>query len=331
MIRRLARFAPLALGLGCGNVPASTPVASAATAAPPVADDCTWTPAQKQLSWAVTSVYENDTTVLQYRYCENIHDGRGYTSGRAGFCSGTGDAIQVIDCFDAALVEKGLGARDRMAKYAKALRGMTGADTSPVDKVGPYCRDWAASATDSVTAGAFKRCQDQVVARLYQGPACRAARAWGITSPLFLAELYDAWINHGSGDELLDSAARKAGVRRAGAPLSHAEESALLQAFLTLRLDVLRKDSTWALAVDRVAPYEAARRAGNFDLGAPVDTGAKAATLWPGLGLVDSKAPFCKLTIVGDGANKTLSVTGEKVCTSQDVGSSMPGQVPVAK
>jgi chitosanase len=165
------------------------------------------------VAWAITSVYENSTAVIQYQYCENINDGRGYTSGRAGFCTGTGDAIEVVECFVEALAATGLSNHDRMAKYVGPLRGLKGADTAPVDRLGSYCSDWTASATDPVTAAAFKHCQDRVVSELYQGPACRSARSWGITSPLFLAELYDAWINQGSGDRLLDDAAS----RRCGA------------------------------------------------------------------------------------------------------------------
>ena len=73
---------------------------------------------QKHKAEMLTSIWENSTTVLQYPYCQNIHDGRGYTSGRAGFCSGTGDAIQVVQCFDAAF---GNGSNNPMAKYMPAL------------------------------------------------------------------------------------------------------------------------------------------------------------------------------------------------------------------
>ena len=32
----------------------------------------------------------------QYRYIQDIDDGRGYTGGIIGFCSGTGDMLQVV-------------------------------------------------------------------------------------------------------------------------------------------------------------------------------------------------------------------------------------------
>jgi chitosanase len=283
---------------------------------------CSWTSAQQALAWAITSVYENNTSVVQYRYCENIDDGRGYTSGRAGFCTGTGDAVEVLDCFDKALaLQPALGSRNLMAKYAKPLHGLNGADTSPLDRVGPYCRDWERSASDPATAPIFNRCQDRVAMALYQTPACNAAKSWGIRSPLFTAELYDAWVNHGSADDLLKEAGRRAGIRPS-APLSESDESSLLHAFLTARLDVLRKDRTWALSVDRVAPYEAARRARNVDFSQPVDTGVKSASFWPNLKLIDSRAPRCRLALVDGG---TLQVTGDTPCTEPVIPSSLPG------
>jgi chitosanase len=320
--------ASLACALGCASAETkpNAPSPSPAAAAPAVDADtygCPWTPAQQALAWATTSVYENNTSVVQYQYCENIDDGRGYTSGRAGFCTGTGDAADVLECFDKEVAQQpSLAPRNRMAKYAPALKGLTGANTAPLDKIGPYCKDWEQSASDPATGPIFKRCQDRVTMALYQTPACKAAHSWGIHSPLFVAELYDAWVNHGSADDLLAEAGRQAGIRPSTAPLSEPDESNLLHAFLTARLDVLRKDKTWALDVDRVAPYEAARRAGNYDFRQPIDTGAKSAALWPKLNLVDSQAPHCKLALVEGGK---LQVTGDAPCTASVIPSSLPG------
>jgi chitosanase len=259
------------------------------------------------MAWELTSLYENSTTVLQYAYCENIEDNRGYTVGRAGFCTGTGDAIQVVLCLD------GSAGRNRMTKYLPVLAALGhSGETHRLDAIGPFCADWSGSATDPATAAAFARCQDGVALALYQAPACEAARAWGITSALFLAELYDAWINHGSAAEILQTAGRATGIAPSGKPLARSVESRLLSAFLTRRLDILRTDATWAADVDRVAPFEAARRASNFDFVAPVDTSVKAASLWPHLSLKDSGQPACILVVRG----ATVRVTGDPACTS---------------
>jgi chitosanase len=76
------------------------------------------TPSQKAVAEAMTSIWENDTPILDYAYAENIKDGRGYTSGRAGFCTGTGDAIQVVDCYDKLRTAAN---GNLMAKYMPAL------------------------------------------------------------------------------------------------------------------------------------------------------------------------------------------------------------------
>ena len=38
----------------------------------------------------------------QYRYIQDIHDGRGYTAGIIGFTSGTGDMLDVVKLYSRA-------------------------------------------------------------------------------------------------------------------------------------------------------------------------------------------------------------------------------------
>ena len=47
---------------------------------------------QKRRAEELTSIFENDTIELQYAYTEDLHDGRGITSGRVGFTTRDGDA-----------------------------------------------------------------------------------------------------------------------------------------------------------------------------------------------------------------------------------------------
>ena len=46
----------------------------------------------------------------QYRYIEDIGDGRGYTAGIVGFCSGTGDMLQVVRALHARPARQPAGA-----------------------------------------------------------------------------------------------------------------------------------------------------------------------------------------------------------------------------
>jgi chitosanase len=56
-------------------------------------------PAAKHRAEQIISSFENSTTVIQYGYAENLHDGRGITAGRAGFTSGTDDLLAVVQLY----------------------------------------------------------------------------------------------------------------------------------------------------------------------------------------------------------------------------------------
>lgn len=262
----------------------------------------------------MTSIWENGTTVLQYGYCQNINDGRGYTSGRAGFCSGTGDAIQVVQCLAQAAPNAA------MAKYIPALTtinntfessGDNVADTSALDAVGTYCADWSADAADATVGAAMQSCQDQIVSQLYFAPAIAEATKYGLSQPLTIAALYDAEINHGDdGDNGVADLAKRANTQ-AGNVSGHrtlAQESTWLHAFLTIRLALLKGDPTWADSVDRVANYEKQREAENWDMSKPIVTTAKATSLF-GAGYKDSGYPSCTISASG-------SVSGDADCTN---------------
>lgn len=284
---------------------------SSADGAPASSDGTASIPSlAKRKAELLTSIWENGTTILQYGYCQNINDGRGYTSGRAGFCSGTGDAILVAQCVAAANPDAA------MAKYIPALTQITStfessgndqADTSALDAVGSYCADWSA---DAANGDAMKTCQDQVVSQLYFTPALAEASKYGLSQPLTIAALYDAEINHGDdGDNGVADLAKQANTKagNVNGARTLAQESTWLKAFLGIRAALLKSDSTWADSEDRVANYEALRQAGNWDLSKPITTSAKATKLY-GSGYKDSGYPKC--VIAADG-----SVTGDAACT----------------
>ncbi|MCP3103560.1 chitosanase [Myxococcus sp. K15C18031901] len=246
---------------------------------------------QKKVAEALTSIWENDTPTLDYAYSENIQDGRGYTNGRAGFCTGTGDAIQVVQCY---VNLRSAGNGNLLAKYMPGLTtinnrflstGQSQASTSELDVLGDWRADWAASDTNTTTRADFKACQDQVSDALYYAPAMAEARKWGLATALSRMALYDAYINHGeSGAKSMIRAANTA-VGNSGqvAPVvgyNGITETAWLQRFLEKRRDVLAADSTWVDAIDRVAAYEKLRRKGNWDLSAAVRNDVRARDCW---------------------------------------------------
>ena len=104
-----------------------------------------------------TSIFENDTIELQYAYCEDIHDGRGFTSGRAGFCTGTGDAVVVVKKYTAKKADNPL------AKYIPEMEKLAKSGSADTSKLGGYCKAWEEAAKDSE----FKTVQDEVEDDMY--------------------------------------------------------------------------------------------------------------------------------------------------------------------
>lgn len=112
---------------------------------------------QKHRCEEYTSIFENDTTELQYSYCENIHDGRGYTAGRAGFCTGTGDAVEVIRKYSAIKPD------NLLKKYIKELEILSKHESGDTSKLHGYCTAWKEAAKDPE----FRKCQDEVSDEIY--------------------------------------------------------------------------------------------------------------------------------------------------------------------
>ena len=58
-------------------------------------------PAKKEIAMELVSSAENSSLdwKAQYKYIEDIGDGRGYTAGIIGFCSGTGDMLDLVQLY----------------------------------------------------------------------------------------------------------------------------------------------------------------------------------------------------------------------------------------
>ena len=143
---------------------------------------------------------ENDNTDLNYDYCENIGDGRGYTIGKVGFCSGTGDFVIVAACYN------DLEPNNILSKYWPALvyyadeyitLNANQGDTSKLDAIGPFCTDVATAAADPVFTG----CQDAIAIANYMSPAAAHATQMHLGGPLTIGFLYDTELNFGEDDD----------------------------------------------------------------------------------------------------------------------------------
>src|SRR5215213_9316293 len=79
-----------------GTLALGVPGAGVQVAAVPV--DLT-DPQKKEIAMKLVTSAENSSLdwKAQYKYIRDIGDGRGYTGGIIGFCSGTGDMLELVE------------------------------------------------------------------------------------------------------------------------------------------------------------------------------------------------------------------------------------------
>ena len=123
----------------------------------------------------------------EYAYIQDIHDGRGYTGGLIGFCSGTGDMLALVRTYARAEPD------DPLARFVPALGRVDG--TASHRGLGRAFVDaWRRAARDPV----FRRMQMRELDRIYFDPAVARAKADGLgTLGQFI--YYDAIVMHGPG------------------------------------------------------------------------------------------------------------------------------------
>ena len=221
---------------------------------------------QIEIEDKIVSVFENSTPVVQYAFIGNLKDGRGYTAGRAGFTSGTGDMLELVRDYSAVVPGNVL------ARYLPALRRVNGSDSVAGLEGSP--QDWVLAAADP----RFVAAQDRVNDRLYRQPARKLAAALGVKLPLSRLALYEAGIQHGLGDDFdsVNKITERASAAVAGTPAKGVDEKKWLQAFLSER----RKDllnpadkataAGWAASVSRADAVQSLYDTGNFKLDGPI-------------------------------------------------------------
>ncbi|NUP81427.1 MAG: chitosanase [Nonomuraea sp.] len=195
----------------------------------------------------------------QYSYIEDIEDDRGYTAGIIGFCSGTGDMLELVELYTRR--EPG----NVLAAYLPALRAVDGTD-SHKGLGAPFVAAWKKAAEDP----AFQRAQDDERDRVYFDPAVRQAEKDGLRT-LGQFAYYDAMVMHGPGaDKLSFGGIRKAALAKATPPARGGDETAYLDAFLDARKAAMKaedahEDTTRVDTMQRVF-----LRKGNLDLDPPL-------------------------------------------------------------
>ncbi len=213
----------------------------------------------------LTSIFENDTPKLQYTYCQNIHDRRGYTFGFAGFTSGTYDGTEFIKEYIR------LHPGNTLARFLPAFEKI---DAGPHDDEG---RNPGIFGLEGFPAAfracggdpAFVEAQENIVAELYWNPSQRGARHIGARLPITCGQFYDACIN--LGEDGLQDLVRRTNRLLGGTPKSGIDERAWLAKFLDLRLaDKLAGDRTERHSADRVRVYQRLLAEDNVRLVLPI-------------------------------------------------------------
>ncbi|MEU9897115.1 chitosanase [Streptomyces phaeochromogenes] len=200
-----------------------------ASAAPAGLDD----PAKKEIAMQLVSSAENSSLdwKAQYQYIEDIGDGRGYTAGIIGFCSGTGDMLDLVELY----AQRRPG--NELAGYLPALRRVDGTDSHEGLDPG-YPDAWRRAAQD----GAFRQAQNDERDRVYFNPAVGRGKADGIGT-LGQFAYYDAIVMHGDGgDSTSFSSIRRRALDQARPPAQGGDEVTYLNAFLDARVWAMKQE-----------------------------------------------------------------------------------------
>jgi len=188
---------------------------------------------KKEIAMELVSSAENSSLdwKAQYTYIEDIGDGRGYTGGIIGFCSGTGDMLAVVEDYTSR--EPG----NPLAKYVPALKKVNGT-ASHTGLGSAYVAAWHKAATDAV----FQQAQDTGRDDTYFNPSVSQAKSDGLHA-LGQFIYYDAIVMHGPGEDA-DSfgGIRKAAMKKAKTPAQGGNETTYLNAFLDARKVVMKKE-----------------------------------------------------------------------------------------
>ncbi|MFR9795658.1 chitosanase [Streptomyces sp. MS06] len=219
-------------------------------------------PGKKEIAMRLVSSAENSTLDwrAQYPYIEDIGDGRGYTAGIVGFCSGTGDMLDLVERYTVRRPGNAL------ARYLPALHRVVG--TGSHQGLDPsFPEDWRRTAREPL----FRRAQDEERDRLYFDPAVRQGRADGLGA-LGQFAYFDALVIHGEGGERTGfRAIRRRALRTAVPPASGGDEVAYLDTFLDARVWAMKQEKAHGDTSRVDTAQRVFLRRGNLDLDPPLE------------------------------------------------------------
>jgi chitosanase len=251
-LRELQVYGPGPVSPAVAAVPSPTTGATTVPTATGLDD-----PKKKEIALELVSSAENSTLNWrgQYGYIEDIGDGRGYTGGLVGFCSGTSDMRAVVAEYTRR------EPNNPLAKYLPALRTVDGSDSHAGLDPG-FTAAWKKSAADPV----FQKTQEDERDQAYFDPSVQLARQDGLRA-LGQFAYFDAAVMHGlSGLRQI----RTDAMRFAVTPTQGGDETVWLNAFLDARSKEMRTEKAHS---DTSRVDDAQRvflKASNLDLNLPL-------------------------------------------------------------
>jgi chitosanase len=219
-------------------------------------------PAKKEIAMKLVSSAENSSLdwKAQYKYIEDIGDGRGYTAGIIGFCSGTHDMLELVELY----ADRVPG--NVLAKYLPALRAVDGTDSHAGLGSG-FVSAWKTAAKDT----AFQTAQNDERDRVYFNPAVKQGKTDGIGT-LGQFAYYDAIVMHGDGDDSTSfSSIRKRALAKAKTPAQGGNETTYLNAFLDARVWAMEQEEAHSDTSRVDTEQRVFLKAGNLNLDPPLD------------------------------------------------------------
>ncbi|MGW9137371.1 chitosanase [Streptomyces sp. NPDC055681] len=220
-------------------------------------------PAKKEIAMQLISSAENSTLdwKAQYKYIQDIGDGRGYTAGIIGFCSGTGDMLNVVERY--AATHPG----NPLERFLPALRAVQGSDAH--DGLGrPFTDAWVEAAADP----AFRSAQDAERDSSYFDPAVGQGKDDGLGA-LGQFIYYDAYVMHGSADSngtVGFRTMRREALAAAEPPSRGGDEVTYLNAFLDARVAAIREEPSHSDTSRVETEQRVFVREGRLQLGTPL-------------------------------------------------------------
>ena len=212
---------------------------------------------KKETALELVSSAENSTLSWrdEYGYIEDIGDGRGYTAGIVGFCSGTSDLLAVVTEY----TRRKPG--NVLAAYLPALRTVDGSDShAGLDPGFPAA--WRAAAGDPV----FQKVQEDERDAMYFQPAVRLAKADGVRA-LGQFAYFDAAVMHGVAGL---RGIRQQALAVARSPAQGGDEISYLDAFLTARTNEMRTEEAHSDTTRVDTAQRQFLRRSNLDLAGPL-------------------------------------------------------------